>query len=130
MPGVRSPRRFGGMLVLVGALLAGAVVGCGDGGGQPPSEPAAPATEPASATEPEPAVASPAADSHCAHVTIDAATQECHEGPTPAGGAYSIGTFLDDDHRPVPRDEATQLSITEYTEDGEQLQSTIGVLGG
>lgn len=64
----------------------------------------------------------------CETVEINPRTQNCTDGPTPAGGAYAVGTYLDENGEPVPKDEATQLEIIEYDEDGNELQSTLGTL--
>ena len=65
---------------------------------------------------------------YCSTVQIDPQTQECHEGPTPAGGAYSVGTFLDENRSPVPKDEARWVDIVEYDADGDEIMSTLGTL--
>ena len=48
------------------------------------------------------------------------------DGPTPAGGAYSIAFFRDSEGRDCPREEASLVCIHEYAEDGKLLQTTIG----
>lgn len=83
-------------------------------------------TATASATTP----ATTLATDVCATVNVDPQTQRCSPGPTPNGGAYSVATHLDDDLRPVARDEATRLSVTEYDADGNEVFHTTGTLGG
>lgn len=115
------------------AMVGLLAVACGGGGATaPPTVAPAGTTRPLTtehATGDVPATTAAAVD-HCAEVHIDPATQECRNGPTPAGGAYSIATFLDDAFNPVPEADATQVSISELDADGNELQSTLGSLGG
>ncbi|MEF2975930.1 hypothetical protein [Subtercola sp. YIM 133946] len=56
---------------------------------------------------------------------MDDQTWQRAEGPTPAGGAYSIAYFsLDDD--PVARRYANQLTIVEYSTEGAVIATTLG----
>ena len=48
-------------------------------------------------------------------------TSECTDGRTPAGGAYSIAVYIDEDGREVEPDAATRVIITEYDSAGEFL---------
>jgi hypothetical protein len=48
------------------------------------------------------------------------------EGPTPAGGAYSIGSYLDDDGNPVEPEQATQLLIREFDSADRMIAETWG----
>jgi hypothetical protein len=53
-------------------------------------------------------------------------TSERTDGPTPAGGAYSVAVYLDDDGREVEPSAATRVLVTEYDADGGWLAETIG----
>ena len=53
-------------------------------------------------------------------------TSQRSEGPTPAGGAYAI-CFYSYDGQPVSARFANQMTIVEYDEDGEVLNTTFGV---
>ncbi len=46
------------------------------------------------------------------------------EGPTPAGGAYAVGLWLDDDGNEVEPALATRAEIVEYDTDGLELNRT------
>lgn len=46
-------------------------------------------------------------------------------GPTPAGGDYAIASFFRDGVD-VPKEEATEIEITEYSADGRVLKRTYG----
>jgi hypothetical protein len=48
------------------------------------------------------------------------------EGPTPAGGAYSVASFFDSDGNPVEQDVAVQVRIREYDAADRMLAETIG----
>jgi hypothetical protein len=51
------------------------------------------------------------------------------EGPTPNGGAYSVGTYLDlATFQEVDESVATGIAIVEYDADGTFLFETIGVI--
>jgi hypothetical protein len=57
-------------------------------------------------------------------------TAERHDGPTPHGGANSIGVYVNlDTMEEVERSVATGIVVTEYTADGEFLFETIGTVG-
>jgi hypothetical protein len=56
----------------------------------------------------------------------DKITSEKKDGPTPNGGAYSIGYYMNDEGMNVPKDEATQIIIKEYSADGIIIQTTHG----
>ena len=47
------------------------------------------------------------------------------EGPTPAGGAYSIGSYFHNDTAVAPRF-ANRLTIVEYDANGQVLNTTFG----
>ena len=51
-------------------------------------------------------------------------TMQRTEGPTPAGGAYAIARFFDDEGRAVDRAQATCIVVTEYTAEGEPIEET------
>jgi hypothetical protein len=48
------------------------------------------------------------------------------DGPTPAGGAYALMTYLDDAGAGVPKSRATRIRIEEFDGDGVVLASTVG----
>ena len=50
-------------------------------------------------------------------------------GPTPNGGVKSEMHFLDDDHMAVRQEEASQVIIVEYDQDGSVIQRTYGKVG-
>lgn len=50
------------------------------------------------------------------------------DGPTPAGGAYAVLTYLDDDGLASPRSRATRMRIEEFDDDGAQLLVTVGTI--
>lgn len=50
------------------------------------------------------------------------------EGPTPAGGAYSIASFSFNGN-PCPPDKADGVEITEYAQDGAVVLRTYGRVG-
>lgn len=54
-------------------------------------------------------------------------TSDRVEGPTPAGGAYAIAHFSYDG-RPVPRRLANQMTIIEYDEHDQVLNTTFGII--
>ena len=54
------------------------------------------------------------------------ATSERREGPTPAGGAYSIAHWFDADGTPCPRELATEVEIIEYDAQDAQVFRTYG----
>jgi hypothetical protein len=60
------------------------------------------------------------------HNDADEATSRRVEGPTPKGGAYSIGYFSHDG-RPVPQRFANQILIVEYDDDGHEIFRTFGL---
>jgi hypothetical protein len=50
---------------------------------------------------------------------------ERRDGPTPAGGAYSIAVYLDEQSREVEKGRrVAQLAVTEYDADGGRLAET------
>jgi len=50
--------------------------------------------------------------------------QVLREGPTPAGGAYSIASYLDGDGQPVVKDDAASVEIVEYDDAGGAIAHT------
>ena len=54
----------------------------------------------------------------------NAMTTQRTEGPTPAGGAYAIARFFDDEGRAVDRTQATCIVVTEYTAEDEPIEET------
>lgn len=54
--------------------------------------------------------------------------EERVDGRTPHGGAYSIAHYLDGNMRPCKKDVAEYISISEYTEDGEFINSVLGYI--
>ena len=48
-------------------------------------------------------------------------TTEQRDGPTPAGGAYSVAFYHDGHGNERDRDEATHVSIVEYDAEGRRL---------
>ncbi len=50
-------------------------------------------------------------------------------GRTPSGGAYSVAYYYDNEGNPCPKAQAARVNIIEYTEDGERLNETYGILG-
>jgi hypothetical protein len=48
------------------------------------------------------------------------------DGPTPAGGAFMMLTYLDAQGARAPRSCATNLRIEEYDADGRWLFTTVG----
>jgi len=57
------------------------------------------------------------------------ATSERTDGPTPNGGSYAIAYWRDDRGRPVEREQATMVEVVEYDERGNQVASTVALLG-
>jgi len=57
--------------------------------------------------------------------TADKTTRR-HSGPTPAGGAYAVSYFSDDDGRPVPEEEARRVEIVEFDADDNEVARTYG----
>lgn len=54
-------------------------------------------------------------------------TAERIDGPTPAGGDYSIAVWVDlSTMNAVDRDKADGVVITEYDSDGTQINETVG----
>lgn len=51
-------------------------------------------------------------------------TEERREGPTPNGGAYSIGYFQDSDGRPTTKDKAARIEAVEFDAAGNQIFRT------
>ena len=51
---------------------------------------------------------------------------ERRDGPTPAGGSYSVIVYLREGRRVVPRSEATGAVIREFDADGVRLAETWG----
>ncbi|MDI6893804.1 MAG: hypothetical protein QME70_04190 [Bacillota bacterium] len=49
---------------------------------------------------------------------------ERKDGPTPAGGAYAVAVYMDDEENVVDKSVATRVVITEYDERGERLRET------
>lgn len=52
-------------------------------------------------------------------------TVERAEGPTPAGGAYSEATYLDENGNLCAPEDAATIFIGEYDQDGNLLKETI-----
>jgi len=50
------------------------------------------------------------------------------EGPTPAGGAYAVAVFMDEDGAEVGKAEATRVKVVEYDSSGARLAETHAVL--
>lgn len=48
------------------------------------------------------------------------------DGPTPAGGAYAVLTYLDDAGTGVPRSRANRIRIEEFGTDGIVLATSYG----
>ena len=46
------------------------------------------------------------------------------DGPTPAGGTYSVAFFYDKDNNPTTKDKAERINITEYDKDDNELRRT------
>lgn len=46
------------------------------------------------------------------------------EGPTPAGGTYSIAYYTDADGNPCAQDESAFCEIIEYDDEDKELQRT------
>jgi hypothetical protein len=49
---------------------------------------------------------------------------ERREGPTPAGGAYSLAFYLDERGILVEREVASEIRIVEYDKNGNRLAET------
>lgn len=56
------------------------------------------------------------------------ASQKRVDGKTPAGGAYSIAYFLDDQRGAVDEKQATKVEIVEFTKAGEEIKRTYGTI--
>jgi hypothetical protein len=50
------------------------------------------------------------------------------EGPTPNGGVKALCMFSDENHNPVPREQATRCEIHEIGANGECLFRTYGFM--
>lgn len=50
-------------------------------------------------------------------------------GPTPSGGKYSIGTYMDCNHNEVDEDEADIIMIGEYDENDNMINEVVGFTG-
>jgi hypothetical protein len=61
-------------------------------------------------------------------MTMPTASSERRDGPTPAGGAYSVANFRDTEGNPCPKSEARQVEIIEYRPDGTEIQRTYGTI--
>ena len=55
-------------------------------------------------------------------------TSERRDGPTPAGGAYSVAVWMDERGEVAAKDAATHCVVTEYTAEGKWLAETVAVL--
>lgn len=55
-------------------------------------------------------------------------TTERIEGPTPAGGAYAMAHYRDDDGNPAPKGSATHVEIIEYDRHDRAIHRTHGTL--
>ena len=53
-------------------------------------------------------------------------TYERIDGPTPAGGAYAIAYFFDDDGTACPEEDAVEMRIIEYDESDKSIAFTYG----
>ena len=53
-------------------------------------------------------------------------TSKRFDEPTPAGGVYSIATFLSKDGEPTTEEKADQVVIVEYDDKDEELTRTYG----
>ena len=51
-------------------------------------------------------------------------TSERQEGKTPNGGVASEAFFMDDEDRPCEKEDATQMKIVEYNEQGSEIHRT------
>lgn len=54
---------------------------------------------------------------------------EKHDGPTPNGGAFSVGYFYDKNHKPCHRENARFINIIEYDENGIYINETAALFG-
>jgi len=54
---------------------------------------------------------------------------ECHAETTPSGAAYSIARYLDADG-PADKDDAVRVELTEYDQNGNEVNRTYGTLDG
>ena len=57
------------------------------------------------------------------------ATEERHDGPTPAGSAYSIAYWRGIHGEPVEKDQAVAVEIVEFSADGRAIARTHGRIG-
>ncbi|MGI8933043.1 MAG: hypothetical protein ACR2FS_03115 [Phormidesmis sp.] len=57
-------------------------------------------------------------------------TEERHDGPTPNGGAYSIGYFQDSEGKPTTKDKAVSIEAVEFDATGNQIFRTYLVAQG
>lgn len=55
---------------------------------------------------------------------------ESTEGPTPAGGAYAVAYFRDDQGEPTTRAKATRIEIVEFDDQDEVIMRTYGRIDG
>lgn len=55
-------------------------------------------------------------------------TETRSDKKTPQGGDYSIVYWLDDEEKPVKKEQATKVKIIEYTKDNEVVGITYGDL--
>ena len=53
---------------------------------------------------------------------------ETHAVPTPNGGAYSTAYFYDENHMPCKKEDARYMNIIEFSEKGERINESYGVL--
>ena len=53
---------------------------------------------------------------------------ETSYGATPNGGSYSVAYYHDKEGNPCPKEKATSVNIVEYTEEGERINETYGIL--
>lgn len=58
----------------------------------------------------------------------DTECSETHAAPTPNGGAYSTAYYYDANHMPCKKEEARYRNIVEYSEFGERINETYGII--
>jgi hypothetical protein len=76
-----------------------------------------------------PTGSAPAAPSGSSTERPDVAfNQQLREGPTPAGGAYSIASYFDESGSPVVKADASNVEIVEYDDDGSAISHTSGTI--
>lgn len=54
---------------------------------------------------------------------------EKKEGATPNGGDYSVAYYYDKDGNPCLKEQANAVNIIEYSNSGERINETYGLLG-